>query len=145
MKNNWGTYIAIVYIIFAGSMIFMLLRSCGVSNDLIEENYYNKELQFKAFKKFSQEAIDKGLVPELVKDNTFLIWQFDSVANQNMTGTILYKHLNEPNYDVEFPFKLNAQKQLKETKTSFNKGLYQMEMFWTLDSDTFYYQSEVAI
>lgn len=145
MKNNWGTYIAIVYTIFAGAMIFMLLRSCGIPSPLIEKNYYNKELQFKAFKKFSQEAIKQGLVPTLVKDSDYLIWQFDSSASLTMEGTILYKHLKEPNYDLELPFKLNEEKQIKEAKTSFNKGIYQMEMFWTSKTDTFYYQNVVTL
>jgi len=145
MKNNWGTYIAVVYTIFAASMIFMLLRSCGISSPLIENNYYNKELQFKAFKKFSQEAKNQGLIPKLQEDNEFLIWQFDSMASPEMSGTIVYKHLSEPNYDKETPYNLNPKNQIRESKTAFNKGLYQMEMFWSLGADTFYYQTEVEI
>ena len=145
MKNNWGTYIAIVYTVFAGTMIFMLLRSCGVENPLIEDNYYNKELQFKAFKKFSQEAKDQGLIPQMIKDENNLIWQFDSNANVEMKGTVVYKHLQEPNYDKEVPFTLNNKNQCLRPIAEFNKGLYQMEMFWTLKADTFYYQKEIEI
>ena len=44
------------------------------------------------------------MIPEVVEDDANLIWQFDSAMQVN-SGTITYKHLNEPNYDKEVDFK----------------------------------------
>jgi hypothetical protein len=144
MKNNWGTYIAITYTLFASIMIFMLLKSCGISTPLIDDNYYNKELQFKSLKTFKQNAIAANMIPVVVEDNTYLIWQFDSTMQVN-SGTVTYKHLKEPNYDKELEFNLDNQRQIKRKKIDFNKGTYQVEMFWENKVDTFYYKVQIDI
>jgi hypothetical protein len=48
MKLNWGHKIAIVYTLFAGFMIVMLLKSRQFSHELVTEQYYQAEMGLQA-------------------------------------------------------------------------------------------------
>jgi nitrogen fixation protein FixH len=145
MKNNWGTYIAIVYTLFASIMIFMLLRSCGISSPLIEENYYSKELQFDDLRSFEENVRLKNRKPEFSIENDNVVWVFDKNFNRGAKGTLVYKHLKEPNYDKDITFSFDSLTTLTTPLNSFNKGMYQVEIFWYLNTDTFYNQQGIEI
>lgn len=145
MKNNWGTYIAIVYTLFATAMIFMLLRSCGIDSPLIEENYYKKELEFDKLRSFEENVASQNSKPLFSIEDGNVIWKFDSAYNINSIGTIVYKHLSEPNYDQDVEFQLDSTSILSTSINNFNKGVYQVELFWYKGVDTFYNQQEIEI
>lgn len=145
MKLNWGTKIAVVYTVFAAAMIFMLLRSCGVDSPLIEDNYYNKELQFQSLKTFQDNVVKFNKKPIFKSVNDQVVWVFDSASNQGAKGTIVYKHLSEPNYDREDEFSFDEVTELIIPRTQFNKGIYQAEIFWYTSQDTFYSQQQISL
>lgn len=47
MKFNWGTGIALVYLIFAGSMIGMVFASRKYDPGLVQNDYYNLDLNYQ--------------------------------------------------------------------------------------------------
>ena len=145
MKNNWGTYIAIVYTIFAASMIFMLLRSCGVSSPLIEDDYYNKELQFNKLKTYEQNVLRINAIPVFSKTNNKAVWTFMETANKGANGVLKYKHLQEPNYDQDSEFMFDSITSIEMPIMNFNKGLYQVEILWSNGEDTFYNLQKIKI
>ncbi|MBL0053192.1 MAG: FixH family protein [Bacteroidetes bacterium] len=47
MKLNWGFGIAMVYIIFAGSMIAFVVVASRQNYDLVSENYYDDAVKYQ--------------------------------------------------------------------------------------------------
>lgn len=43
---NWGYRILFAFLLGAAFITFLVVRSFGVHTDMVEENYYSKELQF---------------------------------------------------------------------------------------------------
>jgi hypothetical protein len=52
MKFNWGTGIVLSFIIFAASILMIVLFPFNQKADLVSDNYYEREIKF-------QEQIDK--------------------------------------------------------------------------------------
>src|SRR5215212_3969619 len=47
MKLNWGSGIAIVYTVFAGSMILFAVKASQQKNDLVIDNYYDEAVNYQ--------------------------------------------------------------------------------------------------
>ncbi len=143
MKNNWGTYIGITYTIFAASMIFMLLRSCGQSSPLIEENYYEKELELGNLKSYIKNTHIQKVTPAFIEDKEQVIWQF---KNENaIKGSLHYKHLANPQYDRTFDIRLDSNLIFKMPKSELKNGDYQVEIFWNDSKDSFYFKNQISL
>ena len=47
MKLNWGSGIALVYVIFAGSMVAFAIKASRQHYDLVTENYYTEAVNYQ--------------------------------------------------------------------------------------------------
>jgi hypothetical protein len=143
MKNNWGTYIAITYTVFAASMIFMLLRSCGKENPLIAEDYYEQELMLPNIKRYTKNAHLQQVNPQYQIEGNKVIWEFKNV--KPVSGSIIYKNLSNEKYDFQTAFNTNQSKKISIDKALVSHGEYQIEIKWHDDKDTFYFKNLMSI
>jgi hypothetical protein len=63
MKLNWGTSIAIFYIIFAATMVGFVIKSRTYDNSLVTDDYYAKDLTYQ--QQYDKMANAKALDTDL--------------------------------------------------------------------------------
>jgi hypothetical protein len=63
MKLNWGTSIAIFYILFAATMVGMVIKSKTYDHSLVTDDYYAKDLAYQQH--YDKLANAKALATDL--------------------------------------------------------------------------------
>lgn len=93
MKLNFGHKIAIVYTIFAVSMVGILIMSMQYDHELVTENYYENELKYQGKKDAFDNLNNAPFKAEFVQsqDDIRLVFK-DLPSDISPTGTLsLYK------------------------------------------------------
>lgn len=134
MKLNFGFKIAILYGAFVVFIVFFVVKSFGVSFDLEEENYYEKEIHFEeemdAIKNFNDLGVSININQ---KDSLFIQFPdfFNKLTHQNVN--VLFKRPSDKNLDIAFTLPMDKINQTIDLK-HFKKGVYTVEISFTVDS-----------
>lgn len=128
---NWGRGILIVIILFLAGMLTMVFIATKQNNDLIDDNYYEKELAFQgqidAAKKL--DAVDES---SLLKQDaqTISVVLPASLATKVTDGTVVFLRNDDASKDVSV--KLNPDKDGVQvlSNNKFEKGYYTARITW---------------
>ena len=93
MKLHWGHKIGIVYTLFAGFMIFMVLKSRTEKHELVTENYYENELVIQDRLDANRNLNAAVFNVDISSSNQEILVSFDGLPSGDLpAGTVsLYK------------------------------------------------------
>ena len=143
---NWGYKIMIVIIAFIIAMMSMVFVAFRQTNDMLDENYYEKEMNY-------QSLINAAQNLNLVTDST-LINQNESYVMVNIPktlfsnfeqGNISFLRIDDKRKDVTFDFKPNEQGVLLIEKFKFTLGAYKARVKWRNLSKDYYKEQNLII
>lgn len=145
MIMNWGYKILITICIFIVAMIGMVVIAMRQDNDLIDDNYYEKELAF-------QTQIDAGKRLDTVYNGMLLKVLSNQVTLQLpvgifekiKSGKIEFLKRDDAKKDIAFDLLVNEKGSTVFPIQSFSRGSYQVRISWENDA-LWYFQQEVLI
>ncbi len=142
MKFNWGTGIFIFYSLFAIALFYQVYASTKYSNDLVEDDYYEKDLAYQS----RYEQMENSLSLANPLSISFLkekrIVQLDFPEGENpATGKIRFYRADDETKDLLLPVKLDDQGQMLVDISPFLNGMWKVEVEWEMDGTT-YFDSE---
>lgn len=144
MKFNWGTG---AFLLFGGFVVFMLglvFYASKQSHELVTENYYEKELEFKdvLIKQERTEKLSEQLQIE-VKDKTLTL-SFPKEVGKSISGKLfLFKPSNIKD-DKEIIF--STDNNIKTFDLSeFSTGMYKLKVDWNARENEYYNEEEIVI
>jgi len=145
MKLNWGHKIAIVYTVFVGFMVFMLVLSMQEDHELVTQDYYEQELQVQKRIDASKNLGDAGFEVEITPLNGELIIQVEGIdAPQNTIGKVnLYKPDNA-SLDESLSLNLN-ETGLMTIQPKGKKGRYTVSLNFEVDGVPFYREQDILL
>ena len=140
MKFNWGHGITIVIILFVAgilSMVYITMQQDN-STQLIEENYYDKELVF-------QQQIDgshnlNALYPDslaLVDSTNFIYIKLPAQAATVDSGFVEFIRPSDKTKDRRLDLVVNNNGELTLPKSNFINGLYKFRIRWNSNGTTY--------
>ncbi|MCX7729436.1 MAG: FixH family protein [Bacteroidia bacterium] len=142
MNITWGHKITIAFIAFASFILYMVYQMVNSEVDIVEKDYYAKELKF-------QHQIDKYHNTLQLGDSAVIINQdeknmeiiFKNSYPQKIT-VYLYYPVNEK-YDRMFHFK--KQSDIIIDKSNIQKGKCKLKMEWNDNDKEYYFEKEMMI
>ncbi|MDT3738752.1 MAG: FixH family protein [Candidatus Kapabacteria bacterium] len=145
LKMNWGIGIAVFYVSFVLLLIGFVIFTSFNKVDLVDENYYEKELDY-------QSNIDKinrtnnlalPLIIETV-DNVVRLTYPKTGLTSDITGMITFFRPSDKKLDFILPVKPDDSwiQYIKNEKLT--KGLWRIKVDWAV-GDSAYYNEEVLI
>lgn len=143
---TWGTGIAIVYTVFAISIIGLVVNSFGKKLDLESKDYYAKELVF-------QQQIDKSnrakALSEPLKwkvEQGKLVFTFPSIFKEKSLGgkIVLFKPSDNTS-DITFPVLPDAMMLQTIPTGKLGKGMYKLRIDWFANDQTYYNEGVVVL
>lgn len=144
MKINWGIFAFSLFGVFVVFMLGMVYFATKQNNELVTENYYEKELEFKTIleKKNQSNALTEKVTFNI--DEEYLNLLFPLEIKGEITGEIVfYKPSNQTaDKTVVLSVKNNTQ-QFK--LTDFEKGMYRVKVDWKANQTAFYNELDVVI
>jgi hypothetical protein len=142
MKFNWGTG---AFTLFGGFVIFMLglvYFASQQSNELVTEDYYEKELEFKEIIK--KQARTEKLSEQIqlkIENNVFSII-FPEEVGINISGKVIFFKPSSKNDDKEIPFQINSNNYNINT-SDFSSGMYKVKIDWKANGIEYYNEKEI--
>lgn len=147
MKLNWGTGIAIFYSCFVLVMIFMVIKSAQNQSHLVQEHYYQKDLNYESFRQKRQNATNMS---EQVKINFAASQKAIHITFPDQmvgaTGKVsLYRPSNKF-LDKSFDLKLNEQSSMSiPVPKEMAKGLWKVQVDWSSKGKQYYSEENLVL
>ncbi len=143
---NWGYKILIFIIAFIIAMLSMVFVAFRQTNDMVDENYYEKEMNY-------QSLIDAAQNLNLVSDS-ILINQNESYVIVNIPnslisnfeqGNLSFLRIDDKRKDVTFDFKPNEKGVLLIEKFKFVSGAYKARIKWRNLGKDYYREQNLIV
>ncbi len=142
--GNWALGVTILYGGFALFMVGFLVVSTFHKVDLVEDNYYDKEIAY-------QNHIDKvkrtkALTHPLVWKRTASSLQFQFPKElPEVSGTIKLYRPSDSAHDVIVKIKPDGDGRQEFSIKGLEKGLWRMQADWRSGSETYYNEEIIFI
>lgn len=145
MKLNWGHKIAIVYTLFVGFMVFMLVLSMQEDHELVTQDYYEQELQVQKRIEASKNLGDAGLDIQITPSNGELIIQVKGIESPQKTKGIvnLYKP-DDSSLDESIELSLDESGGMT-IKPKGKQGRYTVSLDFEIDGVPFYREKDILL
>ncbi len=142
MKITWGHGIVFAFVLFAAFILFMVSKMLNTRVDLVEKDYYAKELKF-------QQQIDKHQNTVLLGDSVVAIYQKEDVIEIQIKKTIpenisvyLYYPAND-SFDKTFLF--TGSPKIIIDKKNLQAGRCRLKLEWNDKSKAYYFEKELLL
>ena len=143
---NWGHKLTIFIVLFLVVMLGMVFYATMQTNEMIDDNYYQKELEY-------QDVIDAKQNLVNISTNNLISQTFLEVVITLPPGTFeklekgnieLLRNDSKAN-DVQLEIEPNGSNRRTIPKSSLLKGMYKSRIKWTNDGKEFYKEESVFV
>lgn len=143
---NWGFKIMTVIILFIVGMMTMLFIAFKQTNEMVDKNYYQRELQYQSLIDASENlsAISKNPLLKLSDENVELSLPAGA-RNAFEGGEIEFLCVNDQNKDVTIPIQIGQDGLQQIERKGLGKGNYTVRINWKNEGKQFYRQEKLII
>lgn len=144
MKFNWGTGIALVYLIFAGGMIGMVFASRKYDPGLVQNDYYNLDLNY-------QDRLDRKNNTAALPEQPKLV---ESGANKTVTIQLPAgmgdaqgnaKYYRSATVQDDFTLKFDNGQAPNISTEKLASGRWHVEMEWEAAGKKYFWESSFFV
>lgn len=135
---NWGKSIVVVYGLFVVGMVYLVYQSTQQNIDLVDKNYYQKEIQFQSEIDATNKANQHGIVPKIVADGGQEFLVVLDTASFELHGSAQFYCPSNAKFDVFMDLPLSKTGKWKLPAAQIQKATYQLKVIWVNErNDTF--------
>lgn len=145
-RLNWGWGIAIFYSSFVVAILSFLFYSRTVNVDLVDENYYEKDLAYQGTidRMNSAKALEQDVEATLSGDK--LLISFPNVAPpEDITGNIRILRPSEKDFDILSEVTLDHSYQMSFPKAEMIGGKWVVQIEWEANGESYYYEKSMMV
>jgi hypothetical protein len=145
-KFNWGVGIAIFYVAFVLATLGTVIFSTFQRTDLVEDNYYEKELKYqeKIESQFRTKELEFPL--ELIQGASTIAVKFpEYFKNQNIKGVYHFYKPSNSSYDKKITIALNDDSFQTIDTRNFQKGFWRLKIDWMAGDSAYYMEKTINI
>jgi nitrogen fixation protein FixH len=147
MKLNWGTGIAIFYVVFAAATTGFVVFAMDQKVDLVSEDYYQQALEHDGRMEAVANAASLGGAFRLeLRDHAHtlrLTWAAARPDSGN--GTIKLYRPSDSAADRSFPIDVDAVGQQDVALEAVSAGHWIVQVQWRSNGRTYYVQQSVIV
>ncbi len=147
MKLNWGTGIAIFYSAFVLVMIFMVVKSAQNQSHLVQEHYYDKDLNYEEFRQKRENARDVKRQVSIRYEKTERRIYFDFPKDIDAaTGDIALYRPSNKFLDKKFKITLDEEKRMYIPVTrEIPAGLWRIQVDWEAGGRKYFQEKTMVL
>ena len=142
MKINWGNKLVITMIIFAGIMATMVTIAMRENIDLVDTNYYKKELAYEEqIEKMRNTKKDNAIEVAFDKESELIIMKF---KEEIQVGEIHLFRPSDAKKDIKI--RLSSDNNIQKIPTSgLQSGLWRIKVSWEQKGDSYFYEQQINL
>jgi hypothetical protein len=145
-KAYWGWGIAIFYSCFVVAILSFLFYSRTVNVDLVDENYYEKDLAY-------QGTIDRmenanaliGNVTLKQNGESIVVAFPDDISPTDISGAMRVLRPSEKDFDMLLPVELDGEGKMNIDKSKMPKGKWVVQIEWETPDMPYYYEQSLMV
>jgi hypothetical protein len=143
---NWGYKILIGFSTFVIGMLCMVGVAMKQTNEMMDDNYYDKELKFQDKIDASKNLSAVAEKLSITDSGNIVVLQLPAATvASNTVGTIECIRSAEQKRDVKLRLQLDENGRQVLPKTLFVNGIYQLRLDWTTNGTTYFHSQELII
>lgn len=146
LKIHWGLSITVFLILFVLFLLGNLIFSATQSNDLVTEDYYQKEVDYQ--RQIDKEAKSKRLPGQIsiIKGAATLAFQFPSLAGiDSVNGEIHFYRPSNKKMDKKIQIKINDDRTQVVDIREFVKGFWKIKIDWAIGDSAYYHEESLFL
>ncbi|MBK6930327.1 MAG: FixH family protein [Saprospirales bacterium] len=146
MKFNWGTGIALVYGLFALTMIAVVIRSRSYDPGLVQKDYYNLDLNYQDHLEKKQNAalLKSGLKIGYDAVKQVIRVQFPTETGQP-DGFIKCYRPSTVKDDMRLKIQTGPEGQMEIPAAQLPAGLWRLEVDWRASGIQYFNEAIVTV
>lgn len=145
MKLHWGHKIGIVYTLFAGFMIFMVLVSRTEKHELVTENYYENELIIQDRLDANNNLNAAAFNVDISSSNHEILVSFNDLPSGELpAGTVSLYKPDDSRLDQTMDMQLDGNNRML-IKPLGNHGRYTVSLKFKLSGTNYYKEKRIML
>ena len=143
---NWGFWIVVSFMIFAAGTFTMVYISMSSHEDLVTDDYYEKELKYQQHIDLvkNTNALDQKVEMDFIASS--LVIKFPrSESNDRYAGTIYFFRPSDKRGDFTRNIDLDSNRTQKFPLSIFSKGLWRVKISWNAGNEQYYSEFPLII
>jgi hypothetical protein len=147
MKLNWGSGIAIFYSLFVVVMITMVVKSTQNKVHMVQDNYYEKDLNYEEFRQKRQNGMAYQSLLDInynQSDSKILISFPEQLADAK--GELKLFRPSNQFLDINYPIQLDSNGQMYiQLKDNMVRGKWRVMLDWQFAGTDYYNEETIVI
>jgi nitrogen fixation protein FixH len=147
MKFNWATGLTIFFILFVGTLVFVLYQSRQVHDSLVVKNYYDEDINYQQHYDKKQNTADLAIKVTINYNKeakeVVIAFPIDSVSITS--GQILLYNPYSEYSDVKYDFNLGKDAVYKLSVDKIKAGRWKLKIDWKRGDKAYYQEEEIII
>lgn len=137
---NWGKSIVVVYVLFVLGIGYMVYRSTQENFEMVDANYYQKELEFSGKMEAKNHADALNRVPKIERTNNAISLCVPIAKNIAITGEVYAYCPSSSKNDRKIAINKIASNDsfVLVPLDALNKANYQLKISWKEGNESFY-------
>lgn len=129
IKWNWGTKLLIAMLLFMALMIGFMVSSFMQDVNLVEKDYYNKELKYQEQidKESNTKRLEEKISIENINDHLIIAFPEEFIID-SIKGEILLYRPSSSKLDIKIPIELNNKNTISIPTQNLVKGKYEVKI-----------------
>lgn len=146
MKLNWGYRVAILYLGFAGLIIYFVTRSMNEKIDLVAPDYYAQELKYqdKIESTVNNNNLDQPLSIDYM-DAGISVYFPKELEGKKITGSILLFRPSDKSQDKTYEVQPNKDLTQLIPSADLAKGMYRVKVEFEAEGKNYYSEKQVVV
>lgn len=144
MKFNWGTGIALVYGLFALSMVGVVFISRKHDPGLVQKNYYDLDLNYQARMDKKKNTSVLTTLPQARFQAPEKIISLQFPTGMNVAGGTAKLYRSATTAD-DFTMKIGNASSFEIPANNLAAGRWHMELDWEADGKAYFWETVVLV
>ena len=136
---NWGFWIVVSFCLFAAGIFTMVYISMSTNEDLVTDNYYEKELKYQDHIELvkSSNALEQRVDMEFT--GMSVIFHFPNIGNKvHYSGSIYFFRPSDKRGDFVRDIEIDSTNSQSFPAESFAKGFWRAKITWAAGNQNYY-------
>jgi len=130
---NWGRFITFIYLAFVSGIVYLVYGSMQQDINLVDENYYQKELAFQKEIEQSNLAVEQNQMIQIRETPQGYWIKIDSAKGNSFTADIQFYCPASKEKDKLFHFNQQTQAKWWIPAEKIQPGRYTIKTRWVVD------------
>lgn len=147
MKWNWGTGLFVFFVLFVGTLAFVLYQSTRVDNALVMDNYYEEDLNYQSHyeKKQNTASLPEKVVVSYDRDKGELRLKFpkNDGTSSAINGSVWLYRASDKEQDERQDIQLVNELVWTKQIGKLENGRWKVKIDWKAGSKPYYQEEEL--